>query len=179
MPTYGFLLVKYLFFKGTLGSMLLKDSLCFVFLFTAIIPFLSIGILYKFKKISSLTLDKPSDRQLPYLITLLSYIVLVIYFVTPINPFSQYMFVAIVCLMLVMLINIVWKISAHMTAIGGLIAMIMFESYQFSLNPYVVISILFFIAGLVAYARVYLKSHTILQTLVGFLLGFVVLIFMF
>ena len=122
MPTYGFLLVKYLFFKGTLGSMLLKDSLCFVFLFTAIIPFLSIGILYKFKKISSLTLDKPSDRQLPYLITLLSYIVLVIYFVTPINPFSQYMFVAIVCLMLVMLINIVWKISAHMTAIGGLIA---------------------------------------------------------
>ena len=69
-------------------------------------------------------------------------------------------------------INFFWKISAHMTGLGGLAGGItgLVLELQVNLQDYFVIAVL--IAGIVGTARMYLKSHSFLQIAAGWLLGF-------
>ncbi len=170
IPTYAYLFYCYRFrFTFSLLSFIL------VFLFTAIIPLLSIVILYRLKNISSLTLENAKDRKYPYLVTLCSYGTLVFLLGRLGDNFLYYICLAILCLALVTIINFFWKISAHMTAFGAMLATIMLQAYIERQNPYALFVVLFLFAGLIAYARIRLKSHTLLQTLAGFLLCFFVL----
>lgn len=170
VPTYAYLLYSYRFLP--MFSFL---SFALVFLFTAIIPSFSIVVLYKLKMVSSLTLEDAKDRKYPYLITLISYQILIFLLGRFGDYFFYYICLAMLCLALVTCINLFWKISAHMTAFGVMIVMIMSQAYIENQNPYELFVVSFFLAGLIAYARIKLKSHTLLQTLVGFLLCFFVL----
>jgi membrane-associated phospholipid phosphatase len=77
---------------------------------------------------------------------------------------------------LIMLLNLKWKVSAHLSAIGGLSAAIVVVSYRLGINPVGLLSAAFVLAGLIATSRIQLKAHTLLQTLVGFGIGFIVLV---
>lgn len=182
IPTYLFVLCRVLFFNGLGRIMYLYDSfwvsLFFICLFTAVIPLLSVLILYKTGQVTSIALKNAKERRYPYLITLISYATLAFLLYKAGNPFCFYVYFAIVCLALVATINLVWKISAHMTAFGGLMAIVMFQSYVMGLNPYILFAVLFTLAGLIASARIRLESHDLSQILVGFLLGFSLLLFL-
>lgn len=80
-----------------------------------------------------------------------------------------------VCIGLVTVITLFWKISAHAVGIGGMIGFLFGIGYAFTavelLYP-VLITIL--VAGLLLSARLYLNSHTPAETGAGFLLGLTV-----
>lgn len=71
----------------------------------------------------------------------------------------------------VLLINLFWKISAHMVAIGGLCGMMIATSYRLQINLHPVLISLFIIAGLIAFSRLKLNAHDPSQVYFGFLLG--------
>ena len=70
-----------------------------------------------------------------------------------------------------LIINIRWKISAHMIGIGGLTGALLCISIllEVYITPYLVYALL--IAGLIGSSRLILKAHTPLQIYVGFAVG--------
>jgi len=76
-----------------------------------------------------------------------------------------------IAIALVALINHWWKISAHLTGMGGLIGGILtyqLSTFNFQLSTLI---IALAITLLVMYARLYLNAHTSWQVIAGFALG--------
>ena len=78
---------------------------------------------------------------------------------------------AMVALLAVTIINHWWKISAHLTGIGGLLGGICSFAINYSTLPIALIITVLVAALLLMYARLYLNAHTPLQVACGFLLG--------
>jgi membrane-associated phospholipid phosphatase len=78
---------------------------------------------------------------------------------------------AMVALLAVTIINHWWKISAHLTGIGGLLGGICSFAINYSTLPIALIITVLVAALLLMYARLYLNAHTPLQVVCGFLLG--------
>lgn len=70
------------------------------------------------------------------------------------------------------LINSRWKISAHLSGIGGLSGGVFGYSYIMGINPLGLLIVLLSLSALTALARIELKAHTPGQTLAGFSVGF-------
>lgn len=79
-----------------------------------------------------------------------------------------------VATIIAMLITFKWKISAHTTAIGGLVGMMMWfaTSGLADVNVMIMLSVGIVLAGAMASARLALNRHTLAQTLAGLALGF-------
>jgi membrane-associated phospholipid phosphatase len=69
------------------------------------------------------------------------------------------------------LVNVWWKISTHMAAIGGVAGALMAFAELFSFNPVWWLSLLFILSGILGSSRLILRQHTLLQVVVGFFLG--------
>ncbi len=147
-----------------------------VFMFSFMFPVLNIFILYKLKRLPSITLSAQKDRTFPYLMTSIFYFGL-FYLMTDINIWpSLKLFIAGggVAILLTAIINLRTKISAHMVGIGGLLGVIISVSYliRFNMTPFYILIII--VAGFIGFARLKLEEHTTGQIYGGFLLGFVV-----
>lgn len=146
-----------------------------VLLFSFAIPAVLIFMLYKIGVISDLSLKVRSERIYPYIITLISYSVMIFFYYRMRMPtwFLMIMVSSVAIMFVAILITLKWKISAHMFGIGGLIGGAMSVSYFVEhSNPYFMFMGLFIIAGLVGTSRLILKRHTLAQVIAGFLLGF-------
>ena len=148
-----------------------------VFFMGCFIPASSIYFLKRGGFIRDYDLKEKSDRFLPYLITFISYAMLGFFFYKA----GMYMwFLSLLAAPLLLLIiggiiNIWWKMSAHMMGIGSLIGGILTVCYNVKgINPFVLFIILFILAGCLGVARLMLKRHTPAQVYAGFLLGLVV-----
>lgn len=75
-----------------------------------------------------------------------------------------------------MIINLKWKISAHLCSVGGMFAFIIGVSYKMAINPLGLIIAALIISALVGISRVELKAHTPSQALCGFIVGFICII---
>jgi membrane-associated phospholipid phosphatase len=69
------------------------------------------------------------------------------------------------------IVNLKWKISAHMVGIGGLCGAIATLVIHKPEPPFGLLYVCILIAGLVGYARLRLQAHTPAQVYSGFLLG--------
>ncbi|MCI5056066.1 MAG: hypothetical protein MRY83_08160 [Flavobacteriales bacterium] len=176
MPTYGILIIfnldTYLNYRTDFTSKLLIALP--VFINTFLIPSIMIVILYLLKIVKSLKLEDSQDRFFPYTIAVSAYFAT--YYIL-----SQYQMPQIITSFIVysgitiivtLLINLKWKISAHMIGIGGLLGA-MFVVSDF-LNVQVVnwFCLITLVAGLIGYSRLNLKAHTTNQVGFGFILGF-------
>ncbi|MDO9000258.1 MAG: hypothetical protein Q7W45_10880 [Bacteroidota bacterium] len=147
-----------------------------VFFFSFVFPLLNIYILVKLKKIPNLMLSHQQDRTYPYFITTLFYFGL-FYLLMDVNIWNSVKLFIIggaISILLTTLINLKYKISAHMVGIGGALGVLISVSYliQFNMTPYYIGTII--IAGVVGFARLFLKEHKPSQVYLGFLLGLVV-----
>lgn len=145
-------------------------------LFTAILPALPIVWMMHKGDIKDLFISKREERTMPYLFSMLAYVFWVLFLWRTLNfPLSLlvYPIGCVVSIVAMTFINLKWKVSAHLTGIGGLIGGIFGVSYQMALNPLWLFILAIIISGLVAISRVYLKAHTMGQVIVGFLLGFI------
>ena len=141
---------------------------------TLIIPIILLVFLWRKGYIDSLHIDNAKQRTTPYIYTLICYGFWA-YFVRVTVKMPTFMLLvaigAMVALLAVTIINHWWKISAHLTGIGGLLGGIFSFALNYSTLPLMLIIIVLLLSLLLMYARLYLQAHTPMQVVCGFLLG--------
>lgn len=144
-----------------------------------IFPLISIYYLMKKGMIDSLTMPTLRGRSLSYGITAFYYI-LSLYLLQDMQlPEIIYgLFTGLIVVLLLMaLISLRYKISAHMTALGGMIGAVFWLGFHFGVwNPLVLITLIL-LAGFLAAARLYLQVHDESEVASGFLLGLLTIFF--
>ena len=141
---------------------------------TFMIPLILLLFLWRKGHIDSLHLDQANQRTMPYIYTLICYVFWVYFLHATIHMPACVVWTsvgAIVALLAVLIINHWWKISAHLTGIGGLLGGICsFSLCYANLSIELIITVLL-VSLLLMYARLYLKAHTPMQVVCGYLLG--------
>jgi hypothetical protein len=178
MPTFGvFLLFIYAPHFSAQHKEHFWHLITPVILFSFALPAVLIYLLYRLKVVSDLSLTVRRERFYPYIITLVSYSIMILIYSKMQMPrwFIMLMAATVLIMFIAILITLVWKISAHMFGIGGLIGGAISVSYFVErTNPYLMFVGLFLIAGLVGTSRLVLKRHTFPQVAAGFLLGSII-----
>ncbi|WP_310589099.1 hypothetical protein [Fibrella forsythiae] len=156
--------------------------LVLVFIGTFAVPSLLIYYLYRSGVLTDLTMPDRTDRRLPYLLSGIVYLVVTYLFAFRMSLFSETSpEVAIILgsitlsILLVGLINTVWKISAHAVGIGGVLGTVMLMLAKHGdTELFVPFVILIALSGLLATARLQLNAHTLGQVSAGLGLGVLV-----
>jgi membrane-associated phospholipid phosphatase len=144
-----------------------------VLLNMCLIPAVGIWLLLKTGHVSDLDVSNRKQRIFPYLIVVLSSCSACFLLYRAQLPFwviKLYMG-SIFATVLAFFITLKWKISAHTTAYGCLIAAAILVSLRMSLFPEWLLAILILLGGLQASSRLYLRAHTVGQVTSGFVLG--------
>ena len=176
MPTYGVFIVFWvsvlcLLPYGTRVSVLL---MCMGI--TCILPLIFLSVLRHFKLVKDLHVNIREQRFIPYMFTAVCYLVAAYYLYYRHSPqwFVTFMVGSAVTVVVMALINLKWKISAHMAGIGGVIALI-YQIHVQGLSAFDLFWLLCFIiilAGLLGSARLVRKRHDMWQVLAGVIVGF-------
>lgn len=128
--------------------------------------------------VKSLHFEEKSDRRTPFILVTLFYL-LTTYFLkekTELDPILwQGMGIIAFAVALLTGITFFWKMSAHMTGIGGVLGVLAVLAIYFpSLNLAYLLVATLLLGGLVASARLYLDAHRPAEVYVGLLVGFVI-----
>lgn len=178
IPSIGIFISLFFSYMSLLGDPYILSNTLLVALFTILFPSVGVFMLYKMKLITSVGLVNREERTLPYIIFLVCYAACAIYLWLTGLRGIQFGFVVggIVALICDLVINRWWKISVHMTAIGGITGLIfvmsylqyiMYTDYMFYLQIGSVLA-----AGCLGTSRILLKRHTLGQVVCGFFNGF-------
>ncbi len=176
MPTYGLFLF---FWVDSTANYFMKFEtkrtlFLMTFTFTFVMPFLNALFLLRAKYIRSLHMETRAERRLPLLATAVFYMAeyYLLYDKNIPETLKMLMLSATLSVMLTVIINLFWKISAHMIGIGGITGAMFVLSYTLHFGPAAALMmILVFIAGLIGIARLQLKAHKPAEVYVGFFLG--------
>jgi hypothetical protein len=177
LPTYGLIII---FNSGTHYSLLPFEVKKLIYMLVAIsnilIPISLIPFLINLKVVSDFSMQKGKERFIPLLVTTLSfffaYQVLHSLSLSMIGFIETMLLATSILVFICLLVSLKWKISAHLIGIGGLFGAIIFYSIIFFSNLFLIVIILSFISGLVAFARLQLQAHSPSQVYVGFIVGF-------
>ena len=176
MPLYGILL----FCVGAkqliplLPSLYISLCIAGTAVITLVIPILLLVFMWKKGQIDSLHINDAKQRTTPYMYTLICYGFWAYFLRVTLQLPIFLLLVAIgsmFALLAVTIINHWWKISAHLTGIGGLLGGICSFALSYSVLPFWLIIIVLLIALMLMYARLYLNAHTPMQVVCGFILG--------
>ena len=143
---------------------------------TCILPLIFLSVMRHFKLIKDLHVNDREQRLIPYLFTALCYLAAAYYLYYTHFPLWAIMFMlgSMVTVLVMAIINLKWKISAHMAGIGGIVALINQIHVQglsaFDLFWLLCISVI--VTGLLGTARLVLKRHNIWQVLAGVMVGY-------
>lgn len=179
VPTYGMLLfcATYSVYFYVLPSAYWWVSIVGTLLLTCIIPITAILLLIRRGSVSDLYMEQAAERTTPYIYAVFCF-AFWCYFMYSALRVPTYILLtgigAAVALIIVALVNRRWKISAHLSSLGGLVGGVMSFCMCTGIAPHIwlVISILA-LSLLLMYARLYLNAHTPMQVVGGFLLGLV------
>lgn len=155
---------------------------------TILAPLLSLLIMYYNKMISSLTLENKEERTYPFILVSFYYLLAYIYVRTKIPLELQhpalvgFLFGILLIFIVSVIVNFYLKISLHAAAIFGVAGMLLgYSQTQMPIfveagptNLYIILYFLI-VAGLVSGARLFLKAHSLTETLLGSVLGFFVM----
>jgi len=176
MPTYG---VFFVFWVSVLcllpyGHRVTHLLVCMGI--TCILPLIFLSVLRHFKVITDLHVEVREQRLLPYLFTAVCYAVSAYYLYFWHSPQWLVMFMvgSSLTVLVMALINLKWKISAHMAGIGGVIGLL-YQIHVMGLSAFNLLWLLcgtIIVAGVLASARLVLKRHDALQVLAGVVVGF-------
>lgn len=175
MMTYGVvlaLLFTYLAIYPLAVKLLIAGG---TFFSTALVPGLFILLMVKSGAAVDVELSDRRERVVPYLIFITSILICIFFLYKMLMPFwlLAMMFGAVVAMIVALIVNFYWKISAHAIGIGGLLGGIMGVARIHLANPYWSFIAVLLIAGLVGTSRIILKKHTPMQIYGGFCLGFI------
>ncbi|MEE4198418.1 MAG: hypothetical protein V2I54_12300 [Bacteroidales bacterium] len=144
-----------------------------VFISTAILPLTFIPFYYFQKIIKSIYLETKKERLIPFFITAVLYYFAYYLLVRLGAPVTINLFIlaSASAVLLLFLLSFKWKISAHMTGIGGLAGALIALSFrlQVNLDYFIIATIL--ASGILGYSRLKLKSHQPFEIYTGWLAG--------
>lgn len=177
-----FILTPDLVGVSAFGLPALGSILLLLFLNTFIAPSIIIYYFQKMGLISSLHVDDLAERRLPYMASTVIYVIATYLFGWKLQPVSELapqisiiLGSVTVSLVLVTIISLFWKISAHAIGIGGTIGMLsglLIRSGETNLFNPLLLAIL--CGGWLLSARLHLNAHTPKQILAGFVCGILV-----
>ncbi len=145
-----------------------------VFLSTGIFPAIIIGVGMKYGGITDTFISDRKQRPIPFLLTFLGYILgafwlhrigLSVFYIAPIIG-------AAVSILIILPINHFWKISAHLSGMGGLCGGVFFFAIIYGTTPIIPLVCLILLSGILGWSRMELKAHTLGQVCCGWLNGF-------
>lgn len=176
MPTYGTLLVLWTSVLCSMSNGYRVSLVMVVMGITCVLPITAIGALHHFGFINDQHLAKSSERHLPYIFAIVCYIAVCFYLTYNHEPmwFTMFGVGGLAALIITTIVNFKWKISAHMCGMGGLVALV-YQIHVQGLSAFEffwLMCAMFLLAGIVGTARLILKSHTVLQVLLGFVNGY-------
>ena len=181
MPLYATWIIlntgSYLSFST---SPILQKFIYFVvFISTTLLPSLGAWLLMKNGKINSLEMPERTERNLPFIITLLCYVASVyLLFNMPIPRIFAYMVAGgLLAIIWAFIINLKWKVSIHMMGIGGLMGLMLGYALLFHVNMIFILIMISSLAGILGWARLKREAHTPAQVYVGFVGGFFIELF--
>lgn len=181
IPTVGMLIIfnSNSYVNFAIPYELKKAIIILVGLSTFIIPTLFTLFLQNRGYIKTIEMETTKERVIPYGFTIIFYFFTIYMMMKVAIPpiIFNFMVGALVSVILAFVINLKWKISAHMIGIGGLTGALIATSFLLNVNliSYITLSIL--ISGLVASSRLILNAHNPSQLIIGFLMGMVCQVF--
>ena len=133
VPTVGFLALFLFTYLRMLPLSYQIVVLGIVYAFTVLLPMLGIYIYQKINGWSLRHLGHKEKRIVPYAMTILSYVccLLLMYRLSIPRSLSGIIVAALMAMIICAVINVWWKISAHMTAIGEFVGGLVSFSFVF------------------------------------------------
>lgn len=144
--------------------------------FTCILPFFILLTMIKMGRVKNLDVTDRKERAVPYLYTM-GCVGCWCYFLHIIHMPHYIVWSAVASLavlVIVMIVTLWWKISVHLSSMGGAVAMVMGIMMQCGAYNPITILMLLTLSWLLMLARIRLDAHTPAQTVAGFLLGLTV-----
>ncbi|MCC7502225.1 MAG: hypothetical protein IT229_06830 [Flavobacteriales bacterium] len=141
---------------------------------TVVFPLMSIALLWRSELVSGPTLPLREERTAPYVMTLF-YHAMAYYLLrrNELDPVTfSLMIGGMVALLATLLINLQWKISAHMVGIGGLLGALTSLLLQHGTIVPLELAPFILVAGALGTARLLVSDHTPAQIYVGGAVGF-------
>ena len=184
LPTYIYLLLfsKPAFYTLSLTAQGHKTVILIVFITTAITPLSIILLLFRNKSIKDkLMMEKRQERIFPLIVVAMFYYAN--YYVLsglPLHPAFQVLNIVFsINIVIALIISFFWKISLHTISWGALVGVLCAFTVilQTPFLTYILAGII--VSGIVASARLILKSHQNSEVYLGFLTGFAVSIISF
>ncbi len=177
VPTYGMGLFCYAhtLHVAPLAPAWIIVALAGTFILTCVCPITAIWILVRRGIVTDLQIDNAGERTMPYIYSAVSFAFwsyLLIHILHAPQFLSCIAIGATAAIAIVALVNRWWKISAHLTGLGGLVGGIFCYCLGIGAIPtWGTVGLWFGITLLLMWARLYLHAHTSSQVCAGWLLG--------
>jgi len=146
-----------------------------IFILTVIIPIIVYFILRNLGLAQSVFMYTLKERRYPLYVHIIL-LLFVVYRVLPNTNIAElhFYFVGLIisALTTVLLLFLRLKVSMHLMGMGSLVMFLIALSIHFEVNITLGLSIFTLLTGLVATSRLYLKSHSAIEVVLGFFIGF-------
>lgn len=178
IPLYALCL---LLFTPTLYSFLSLTTKLYLLgvllLYTMALPTLSLLFLRRLGRLSSYRIDDRRERILPLMLGTVCYLLCALTLLK--FPVAQLlhkmMFGAALCQLFCLVVTLWWKISLHLTALGGATAFFVLLAVAGAGDMLLPLIGIVLCSGLLASARLWLGCHTATQILAGYAGGFLIM----
>ena len=143
-------------------------------LFSIGMPASILPVLKYFKLIETVELEKRNERFVPLLVATISFYI-THYLLTQIGSpklISIFTFGVAITALFILFITIFWKISIHVSAMGGLTALVIVLMQVHPSTFTIFLPVAIIASGLLATMRLYLQVHSLAQVTAGYALGF-------
>ena len=167
--------VSYFLISPKVSSLELQSgNILPIFILTVIIPIIAFFILKNLGLTHSVFAPSIPERNYPLAISILIYL-MVLYKVIPQNYVHELYFFFVGLLIasctLYILLFLKIKASIHLLGMGSLLMFLSGLSIHFEMNITFAIALLTLLTGIVASSRLYLRAHSKVELLIGFLVG--------
>lgn len=176
MPTYGVFLALWVSILSYLPVGTRLVVMIVIFGITCILPMVFIAVLHSRKIIKDKHLNNRDERWLPYLFVVLCYVGATLYLNHVHSPewLTAFMWGGTMAALVSFGINFFWKISAHLSGIGGVTAFLCWL-YVEGLGAFGLlwlICAMIILSGILGTSRLELERHTFWQVVAGYASGF-------
>lgn len=163
------------YINGLLGPDQMKLIYLIVAFSTIVFPAVNILLLKWYGVVKSFSMETRAERNAPFVSTLLFYALG--YYMLRKGALPEPMFSILMgcmaVLVVIILTNLKWKISAHAAGIFGVLGMIIALFQAHSFGNIVLLSIVLMLSGLVLTSRLVLGAHTPAETYAGAAVGLI------
>lgn len=175
LPIVG-LTILFLFTNFSYYPILSKIVILIIaYLFTILFPSLLIRAYGNYNGWTPIQLGQRERRVVPYAISIFCYFSC--FYLMKRLHIPHFMAAIIIAALFIQIacaiVNVRWKISTHMAAIGGVAGAVMAFAHFFIFNPSWWLSVVICVAGMVGTSRMVLRQHSLSEVVAGFLIGLV------